>query len=77
MDVLESCTRAAASSTASKATKAATSVAWSYEPSPPQRRAMPANGLLSVGDDLRAIEACVEQLSRMTQLMRVITNDGA
>jgi hypothetical protein len=77
VDVVESGVRAVSSSMATKATK---SIAWSYEPSPPRRRATAANGRpsgASSSDGLRAIEARVEQLARMSQLMRILSDGGA
>ncbi|HTA19299.1 MAG TPA: hypothetical protein VK989_08400 [Polyangia bacterium] len=80
MAVVDSGVRVVSSSTASSqgpstAMRTPKSVTWCYEPSPPKRRA-DANSQ-SPGGDMSAIEARAAQLSRMSQLMRALSGDGA
>jgi hypothetical protein len=80
VDIVEGGVRAVSSSSSSPATKATRSIAWSYEPSPPQRRATTDGDEASDArscDDLRVVEAHVEQLVRMSQLMRALSAGGA
>jgi hypothetical protein len=85
VDVVEDAVRAISSSSASSTASstemtAPRSTAWSYEPSPPRRRAAVESFKspgASSGDGLCALDAHVEQLSRMCQLMRAIADDAA
>jgi hypothetical protein len=76
VDAAEGRARAPSSSAASStAIEAPRSTAWSYEPAPPPRRAT-AQRWKSSGDRLGALDAHVEQLSRMSQLMHAIADDA-